>query len=148
LVELDRNKPIPITVKGSLFQSIQFIPNSKNNLDITYFLFFRDNGRIEMYYICTEKKKGYTLIKTQPELHTTIVESCLWYQWDPHRSLLYYIVPKNGIVPNGTNNATNGPKSSKGGLSLVDCVLKCCSFSNIERPKIIFESEQALALPN
>lgn len=141
------NNRFLFNVKGSVFQSIQFIhePNPQRNK--TWFLFFRDKERIEMYNIETEKRKGYTSIVTQPELHTTLVRNYLWCEWDPQHSLLYYIVPQNNAFST-MNSGKNETDGSKGGHSLVDCVLKCCSFADIRRPTIIFESTQQLMLPN
>lgn len=110
LVELGE-KPSKYTfnVKGSNYQCIQFIPGQSKNL--TYFLFFKEKEKIEMYAI---QKKG---LESHPERQGTFVQKYLWSQWDCQYSLLYYL----------EREKTNG------------YVLRCCSFAS--RPSVSFERD-------
>lgn len=93
-----------------------------------------------MYSLCTEKKRGsgFTEIVAQPELQATFVKRYIWSQWDPQHSLLYYLMPQHkDSLKSSLHNSSSSSSSSKS--IAVDCNLRCCSFTDVRRPFLLFE---------
>lgn len=90
--------------------------------------------------ITTGKKKGFTQIIAQPDLHATFVKKYIWAQWDPQQSLLYYIVQHKDTT-NGATTTTSSPLntfSNKTSLTVTECHLRCVSFADLQKPVIVF----------
>jgi hypothetical protein len=76
--------------KSPYFHQIQFLNEN------SFLLFCEMEGkgnlplfRIELYKFQLNPKTGQLL--TYPKLHAMICQYCVWYQWDPDKSYLYYL---------------------------------------------------------
>ncbi|KAL9652877.1 hypothetical protein ABK040_010909 [Willaertia magna] len=136
------------------------------------FLFVRDKEIVKMYNVTlnsmdnlfgsffssSSSKKGQ-LVKSI-EAQATFVRNFIWFQYDPIRSLLYYLIASNSnnTLNNNSNSTTlsnnngfhssysNNINSKEDIVMPMNCEFKCISVSD-KRPNQVFDFTLPIDLP-